>query len=134
MSDISEELKQNSRMNNTMIRSELYNVVVMSMAAQMALNSDISTNDLGKVSAFMSGAAISVNEAIDNVTMTRDQRINSLNESLSTLCRDMGYDFAYSATRLASEAMIDEFMNYDEPITTEQMVEFFGGSLLSDIF
>ena len=132
MMNINNELKQNTRMNNTLVRGELHNIIVMSMAAQMALDRQ-GTDGMGKYATFLTGVASSANEAIDDQVMTRDQRIEELAVKMNMHCNDMGYQFSQSALTLVSEAIVDEFSNNDEPVTAASIAIFFGGSVLEDI-
>lgn len=132
MMNINNELKHNTRMNNTLVRGELHNIIVVSMAAQMALDRQ-GTSGLERYGEFLTGVASSANEAIDNSVMTRDQRISDLTEKMNMHCNNMGYQFSQSALTLVSEAIIDEFSNSDSPVTASSIATFFGGTVLEDI-
>jgi len=133
MMDINNELKKNTRMNSMLVRRELYDIIVASMAAQMMLKDQWST-DAGKYVAFLDSVASSATNAIDNGNMTRDQRIAALAGEMNSHCLDMGYQFSYSALTLVSEAIIDEFTDSTSEVTARSIAVFFGGTILEDLF
>ena len=132
MMNINNELRHNARMNSTLVRGELHKIIVVSMAAQMALDRQ-GTSGLEQYTAFLNGVALSANEVIDDSVMTRDQRISALTGNMNMHCNEMGYQFSESALTLVSEAIIDEFSGNDSPVTAVEIASFFGGSILEDL-
>ena len=132
MMNINNELRENSRMNGVMIRNELYDILIVSMTARMALNNPNSQN-LNSYVSFMENMARSANSALENATLTRDQMIAQLANEAAMHCEEMGHTFSHSALMLVSEAIIDNFTNSEEPVSVAGMVTFFGGSVIEDI-
>ena len=131
MMNINNEIKQNSRMNSMAVRNELYDIVIATIAAKMALTSSTqSTEKLQNYVSFMEGMAKSTNEVLENATLTRDQMIAQLASAADTHCKEMGHSFSFSSLSLVSEALIDEFMSNDEPVSATDMASFFGSSIM----
>ena len=88
MMNINNELKLNSRMNNVMIRGELYDIIIVSMTARMALNSPNMQNAEQYVT-FMQNMAKSANTVLEDAALTRDQMISQLASDANMHCLEM---------------------------------------------
>ena len=128
MTDISEEMKGNARMNNSVLRGEMYRLVVYSMAAQMA-RSGVGNADSARFYSFAGQVAERVNGVLENKKLTRDEAIEQIAEKLGEIFEDVGMDFSDSAILLASESLMDRFGRGADPATAEDIVVFFGGDL-----
>jgi hypothetical protein len=132
MMNIGTELRKNNRMNNAYIRDELYDVVVIAMAATMAIDRPAQSG-YDQYIQFMENMAKSANTLLTSNTMTRDQMITQMARDTDNHCRELGFEFSFSALKIVSEAIIDTFSGSDEPLSSSSMIVFFGGSITDKI-
>ena len=108
MTRISEEMKSNARMNNSVIRGELYRLLAYSMAVQMT-RGGTSVDSPTSFYGFAKQVADSVNDVVADSKLTRDECIAEIAEDLGDIFDSIGMEFDDSAILLVSESLTDRF-------------------------
>ena len=126
MTKISEEMKGNARMNNSVIRGELYRLLAYSMAVQM-MRGGTSVDSPSSFYGFAKRVADTVNGVVANSKLTRDESITQISEELEDIFDSIGMKFHNSAILLVSESLLDRFGRGADPATVEEIAIFFGG-------
>jgi hypothetical protein len=129
MGIINDELKANTRMNNTLIRNELYRVIAYSMAVRLS-RSGVDVNNLSSFYSFAKTVAETVNDAIADSKLTRNDRIEMVAEKLESTFDKLGMNFSSSSISLVSESLVDRFGRGADPATAEDIAVFFGADLI----
>jgi hypothetical protein len=125
MTKISNEMKANARMNNSIIRGELYKLIAYSMTTQMARNG-FNTSDSTRFYGFAKRVADSVNGVVANSKLTRDECIKEIAAELEDIFGEIGMEFHESAVLLVSESLTDKFGRGADSATAEDIASFFG--------
>jgi hypothetical protein len=129
MGIINDELKANTRMNNTLIRNELYRVIAYSMAVRLSRRG-VDVNNLSSFYSFAKTVAETVNDAIADSKLTRNDRIEMVAEKLESTFDKLGMNFSSSSISLVSESLVDRFGRGADPATAEDIAVFFGADLI----
>jgi hypothetical protein len=125
MTKISNEMKANARMNNSIIRGELYKLIAYSMTTQMARNG-FNTSDSTRFYGFAKRVADSVNGVVADSKLTRDECIKEIAAELGDIFGEIGMEFHESAVLLVSESLTDKFGRGADSATAEDIASFFG--------
>ena len=130
MTKISEEMKGNARMNNSVIRGELYRLLAYSMAVQMT-RGGTSVENPASFYAFAKRVADTVNRVVADSKLTRDEGIAQIAKELGDIFDSIGMEFDDSAILLVSESLMDRFGRGADPATVEEVAIFFGGDAIN---
>ena len=130
MTKISEEMKGNARMNNSVIRGELYRLLAYSMAVQMT-RGGTSVENPASFYAFAKRVADTVNRVVADSKLTRDESIAQIAKELGDIFDSIGMEFDDSAILLVSESLMDRFGRGADPATVEEVAIFFGGDAIN---